>query len=140
LLLTSGAVGGFVGGIIGAILGPWVTHKLTRARERYIGLAHELPKKPEESWRIGKLQDLGAAELNQRELRRVCNRIVSRGLDDPRKREVSTVFKDERGSDLLALLRWASRESISLHDGGELLRIHLEEGGSMFEQPPQPPA
>ena len=148
LLLTSGAVGGFVGGVIGALVGPWATHKFTRARERdafvrsiadrYISSAQELPAKQGEFWRLGKLQDLGAAELNQRELRHVCNRIVSRGLDDPRKREISTVFKDER-ADLLELLRWASRKSISLHDGDALLRIHLEEGGSMFEEPSDGP-
>jgi hypothetical protein len=136
----------FVGGIIGAIVGPLATHCYTRKRERdafvhsisdrYIEVAHEAERNKRidlgEFWRIGKLQDLGAAELSRRELRRVCDRIVSRGLEDPRKREQSTVFKDKR-RDLLTLMRWASDNGISLHEGKKLLRIASQEEGTTFK-------
>jgi hypothetical protein len=141
LLLTSGAVGGFVGGIIGAVVGPWATHCFTRKREhdafvrsigdRYIQRAQEADIRErgqeDEFWRIGTLQGLGAAELSRRELRRVCKRIVTRGLEDPLKREISTVFEDPTRHDLLGLLRWAARNSINLHDGEGLLSIHAQE-------------
>jgi hypothetical protein len=146
VLLRFGVVGGFVGGIIGAVVGPWITHRYTRKRERdarvrsisehYIEVAHPAERNKRidlgEFWRIGTLQDLGAAELSRHELRRVCDQIVLRGLTDPRKREESKVFKDKR-RDLLTLLRWASREGVSLHDGDKLIQIYLQERGTMFK-------
>src|ERR1044071_9928536 len=140
LLLTSGAVGGFVGGIIGAVIGSWATHCYTRKRERdalvrsisdrYIEVAHPTERNKRldlgEFWRIGTLQDLGAAELSRSELHRVCDQIVSRGLNDPRRRKESTAFKDKR-RDLLTLMRSASDKGISLHDGKKLLQTYLEE-------------
>jgi hypothetical protein len=69
---------------------------------------------------IGTLQDLGAGALRPFEFRRVWDRIAARGLEDPRQREIY-VFEDDR-RDLLTLLRWAARESISLHNVERLMR------------------
>ena len=69
---------------------------------------------------IGTLQDLGAGALRPFEFRRVWDRIAARGLEDPRQREIY-VFEDDR-RDLLTLLRWATRESISLHNVERLMR------------------
>jgi hypothetical protein len=80
----------------------------------------------DEFWRLGRLQAVGAAGLNACELSRLCNRIISHGLRDPRHREISTVFTDRRRS-LRGLLRWGSQESVDLSDGHGLLRRHAEE-------------
>lgn len=94
--------------------------------DRYITNAQaNLVLQTDEFWRLGMLQKIGAAEINERELSRLCRRIVSYGLQDPRHREVSTVFKDHRES-LSGLLRWASRHGIDLSDALAVMRRQAE--------------
>ena len=101
--------------------------ELRRMRDRYIANAQaNLVLQTDEFWRLGMLQKVGAAELNERELSRLCRRIVNYGLQDPRHREISTVFKDHRES-LSGLLRWASKEGIDLSDALAVMRLHAEE-------------
>lgn len=96
-------------------------------RDRYIANAQaNLVLQTDEFWRLGMLQKVGAAELNERELSRLCRRIVKCGLQDPRHRKISTVFKDHRES-LSGLLSWASREGIDLSDALAVMRRHAEE-------------
>jgi hypothetical protein len=84
--------------------------------DRYIAIAQaNLVLQTDEFWRLGMLQKTVAAELNERELSRLCRRIVSYGLQHPRHREISTFFKDHRES-LSGLLRWAPKEGIDLSD------------------------
>lgn len=65
--------------------------------DRYIANAQaNLVLRTDESWRLGMLQKVGAAELHERELSRLCRRIVNYGQQDTRHREVSTVFKITR--------------------------------------------
>ena len=95
--------------------------------DRYIANAQaNLVLQTDEFWRLGMLQKVGAAELSERELSRLCRRIVSYGLQDPRHRETSVVFKDHRES-LSGLLRWASREGIDLSDALAVMRRQAEE-------------
>ena len=95
--------------------------------DRYIANAQaNLVLQTDEFWRLGMLQKVGAAELNERELSRLCRRIVDYGLQDPRHREVSNVFKDHRES-LSGLLRWASRQGIDLSDALAVVRRQTEE-------------
>jgi hypothetical protein len=132
-ILLTGAIG-----FIGGILTHWPLEKFAEHRafvrsisDRYIELAQKPEDEPftkswntkDEFWRIGTLQDLGAGALRPFEFRRVCDRIASRGLEDPRQREIY-VFEDDR-RDLLTLLRWG--ESISLHNVERLMRIRAEE-------------
>jgi hypothetical protein len=139
ILIT--AIVSFIAGIIAERL----TERRTLVRsiaDRYIELAQQTKTKSvptlraqgvrepvgdddDEFWRIGTLQDLGAGELSEFELNSVCDRIALRGLKDPRNREIY-VFDDDRRN-LFNLLRWAAKHSISLHDGGNLLRIRAEE-------------
>jgi hypothetical protein len=127
-ILLTGAIG-----FIGGILTRWPLEKFAERRafvrsisDRYIELAQKPEDEPstkswntkDEFWRIGTLQDLGAGALRPFEFRRVCDRIASRGLEDPRQREIY-VFEDDR-RDLLTLLRWG--ESISLHNVERLMR------------------
>ncbi len=71
--------------------------RLRRMRDRYNANAQaNLVLQTDEFWRLGMLQKIGAAELNERELSRLCRRIVNYGLPDPRHREISPVFKDHR--------------------------------------------
>ena len=101
--------------------------ELRRMRDRYIANAQaNLVLQTDEFWRLGMLQKVGAAKLNERELSRLCRRIVNYGLQDPRHREISTVFKDHRES-LSGLLRWASKEGIDLSDALAVMRLHAEE-------------
>ena len=98
-----------------------------RMRDRYIANAQaNLVLQTDEFWRLGMLQKVGAAELSERELSRLCRRIVSYGLQDSRHRETSVVFKDHRES-LSGLLRWASREGIDLSDALIVMRRQAEE-------------
>jgi len=95
--------------------------------DRYIANARaNLVLQTDEFWRLGMLQKVGAAELNERELSRLCRRIVDYGLQDPRHREISTVFKDHRES-LSGLLRWASKEGIDLSDALAVMRQQAQE-------------
>ena len=95
--------------------------------DRYIANAQaNLVLQTDEFWRLGMLQKVGAAELSERELSRLCRLIVNYGLQDPRHRETSTVFKDHRES-LSGLLRWASREGIDLSDALAVMRRQAEE-------------
>jgi hypothetical protein len=101
--------------------------RMRRMRDLYIANAQEnLVLQTHEFWRLGMLQKVGAAELNERELSRLCRRIVNYGLQDPRHREISTVFKDHRES-LSGLLRWASKEGIDLSNALAVMRLHAEE-------------
>jgi hypothetical protein len=101
--------------------------RMRRMRDLYIANAQEnLVLQTHEFWRLGMLQKVGAAELNERELSRLCRRIVNYGLQDPRHREISTVFRDHRES-LSGLLRWASKEGIDLSDALSVMRLHAEE-------------
>ena len=101
--------------------------ELRRMRDRYIANAQaNLVLQTDEFWRLGMLQKVGAAKLNERELSRLCRRIVNYGLQDPRHREISTVFKDHRES-LSGLLRWASKEGIDLSDALAVMRRQAEE-------------
>jgi hypothetical protein len=96
--------------------------RMRRMLDRYIANAQaNLVLQTDEFWRLGMLQKVGAAELNERELSLLCRRIVNYGLQDPRHRETSTVFKDHRES-LSGLLRWASREGIDLSDALAVMR------------------
>ena len=118
-----------LGGVIGYIVRLLEERcaELRRMRDRYIANAQaNLVLQTDEFWRLGMLQKIGAAELNERELSRLCRRIVNYGLQDPRHREISTVFKDHRES-LSGLLRWASKESVDLSDGLEVMRRQAEE-------------
>jgi hypothetical protein len=118
-----------LGGVIGYIVRLFEERRaeLRRLGDRYIENAQANPNlQTDEFWRLGMLQKVGAAELSEGKLSRLCRRIVAHGLQDPRHREVSTVFKDHRRS-LRGLLRWASQESIDLSDGSALLRRHAEE-------------
>jgi hypothetical protein len=127
--LANVLIGGVIGGVIGYIVGLFEERRaeLRRMGDRYIESAQANPNlQTNEFWRLGMLQKVGAAELSDRKLSRLCRRIVNRGLQDPRHREVSTVFKDRRHS-LRGLLRWASQESIDLSDGFTVLRRHAEE-------------
>ena len=108
--------------LLGAVIGYIVRlleellTELRRTRDRYIANAQaNLVLQTDEFWRLGMLQKVGAAELSERELSRLCRRIVSYGLQDPRHREISTFFKDHRES-LSGLLRWAPKEGIDLSD------------------------
>ena len=119
--------------LLGAVIGYIVRlleellTELRRTRDRYIANAQaNLVLQTDEFWRLGMLQKVGAAELNERELSRLCRRIVNYGLQDPRHREVSTVFKDHRES-LSGLLRWASRQRIDLSDALAVMRRQAEE-------------
>ena len=101
--------------------------RIRRMGDRYIANAQaNLVLQTDEFWRLGMLQKVGAAELNERELSRLCRRIVNYGLQDPRHREVSTVFKDHRES-LSGLLRWASRQSIDMSNALAVMRRQAEE-------------
>ena len=101
--------------------------RMRRMLDRYIANAQaNLVLQSDEFWRLGMLQKVGAAELNERELSRLCRRIVNYGLQDPRHREISTVFKDHRES-LSGLLRWASKEGIDLSDALAVMRRQAEE-------------
>jgi hypothetical protein len=101
--------------------------RIRRMLDRYIANAQaNLVLQTDEFWRLGMLQKVGAAELSERELSRLCRRIVSYGLQDPRHRETSVVFKDHRES-LSGLLRWASREGIDLSDALTVMRRQAEE-------------
>jgi len=126
-----------IGAIIGFFAGfftRWPLDKLAERRallksmgDRYITSAQaDSNQQGDEFWRLGMLQKVGAAELTACELSRLCRRILAHGLQDPRHREISTVFKDRRHS-LRGLLRWASQESIDLSDGFTVLRRHAEE-------------
>jgi hypothetical protein len=118
-----------LGGVIGYIVRLFEERRaeLRRMRDRYIANAQaNLVLQSDEFWRLGMLQKVGAAELNERELSRLCRRIVNYGLHDPRHREISTVFKDHRES-LSGLLRWASKEGIDLSDALAVMRLHAEE-------------
>jgi hypothetical protein len=101
--------------------------RIRRMLDRYIANARaNLVLQTDEFWRLGMLQKVGAAELNEHELSGLCRRIVNYGLQDPRHREVSTVFKDHR-EPLSGLLRWASREGIDLSDALAVMRRQAEE-------------
>jgi len=118
-----------LGGVIGYIVRLFEERRaeLKRMRDRYIANAQaNLVLQTDEFWRMGMLQKVGAAKLNERELSRLCRRIVNYGLQDPRHREISTVFKDHRES-LSGLLRWASKEGVDLSDGLEVMRRQAEE-------------
>jgi len=118
-----------LGGVIGYIVRLLEQRRaeLRRMRDRYIANAQaNLVLQTDEFWRLGMLQKVGAAELDERELSRLCHRIVNYGLQDPRHREISTVFKDHRES-LSGLLRWASKEGIDLSDALAVMRLHAEE-------------
>jgi hypothetical protein len=118
-----------LGGVIGYIVRLLEERRaeLRRMRDRYIANAQaNLVLQTDEFWRLGMLQKVGAAELNERELSRLCRRIVNYGLQDPRHRKISTVFKDHRES-LSGLLRWASKEGIDLSDALAVMRLHAEE-------------
>jgi hypothetical protein len=126
-----------IGGVIGFVVGiftRWPLEKLSERRallktmgDHYIADAQaNMGRQDDEFWRLGMLQKVGAAALNSRALSRLCDRIVSHGLRDPRRREISMVFEDRRRS-LRGLLRWASQEGIDLSDGSALLRRHTEE-------------
>jgi hypothetical protein len=118
-----------LGGVIGYIVRLFEERRaeLKRMRDRYIANAQaNLVLQTDEFWRLGMLQKVGAAKLNERELSRLCRRIVNYGLQDPRHREISTVFKDHRES-LSGLLRWASKEGVDLSDGLEVMRRQAEE-------------
>ena len=105
--------------------------RIRRMLDRYIANAQaNLVLQTDEFWRLGMLQKVGAAELSERELSRLCRRIVSYGLQDPRHREISTVFKDHRES-LSGLLRWASREGIDLSDA---LAVMRRQAGSQIDR------
>jgi hypothetical protein len=127
-------------GFIGGFFTRWRLDKLAERRallkdmgDRYIANAQANPNlQTDEFWRLGMLQKVGAAELSDAKLSRLCRRIVNHGLQDPRHREVSTVFKDDRRS-LRGLLRWASQESLDLSDESAVLEVFLEQGGSMFK-------
>jgi len=119
--------------LLGAVIGYIVRlleERLTELRrmlDRYIANAQaNLVLQTDEFWRLGMLQKVGAAELNERELSRLCRRIVDYGLQDPRHREISTVFKDHRES-LSGLLRWASKEGIDLSDAMAVMRRQAED-------------
>jgi hypothetical protein len=59
--------------------------------DRYIKAAQAETGQPEdEFWRLGMLQKVGTAGLNESESCRLCRRIVSHGLRDPRQREMIT--------------------------------------------------
>jgi hypothetical protein len=126
----------FVCVLLGAVIGYIVRlleersaelRRMRRMRDRYIANAQaNLVLQTDEFWRLGMLQKVGAAELNERELSRLCHRIVDYGLQDPRHREISTVFKDHRDS-LSGLLRWASKEGIDLSDALAVMRRQAEE-------------
>jgi len=131
--------------LIGFIVGfftRWPLDKLAERRallksmgDHYIANAQaNSNQQVEEFWRLGTLQEVGAAELSACELSRVCRRIVAHGLQDPRQREISTVFKDRRHS-LRGLLRWASQESIDLSDGSAVLQRHAEEVDAQSSTP-----
>ena len=118
-----------LGGVIGYIVRLLEQRRaeLRRMRDRYIANAQaNLVLQTDEFWRLGMLQKVGAAELDERELSRLCRRIVNYGLQDPRHREISAVFKDHRES-LSGLLRWASKEGIDLSDALAVMRLHAEE-------------
>jgi hypothetical protein len=101
--------------------------RMRRMLDRYIANAQaNLVLQSDEFWRLGMLQKVGAAELNERELSLLCRRIVNYGLQDPRHRKISTVFKDHRES-LSGLLRWASKEGIDLSDALAVMRRQAEE-------------
>ena len=101
--------------------------RIRRILDRYIANAQaNLVLQTDEFWRLGMLQKVGAAELNERELSRLCRQIVGYGLQDPRHRETSAVFKDHRES-LSGLLRWASNEGIDLNDPLAVMRRQAEE-------------
>src|SRR5206468_12576175 len=118
-------------GFIGGFFTHWPLDKLAERRAllkdmggRYIVNAQaNSNQQGDEFWRLGMLQKVGAAELSACELSRVCRRIVAHGLQDPRQREISTVFKDRRHT-LRGLLRWASQESIDLSDGSIVMQRH----------------
>ena len=126
----------FVCVLLGAVIGYIVRlleerltelRRMRRMLDRYIANAQaNLVLQTDEFWRLGMLQKVGAAELNERELSRLCRRIVNYGLQDPRHREISTVFKDHRES-LCGLLRWASKEGIDLSDALAVMRRPAEE-------------
>ena len=64
--------------------------RLRRMRDRYIANAQaDVVLQTDEFWRLGMLQEIGAAELNERELPRLCHGIVNCGLQDLRHREIS---------------------------------------------------
>jgi hypothetical protein len=128
--LLIGAVIGFLGGFFTR----WPLDRLAERRtlvksigDHYIENAQaKSNQQANEFWRLGMLQKAGAAQLSACELSRVCRRIVAHGLQDPRQREISTVFKDHRHS-LRGLLHWAAQESVDLSDGSTVLRRHAEE-------------
>jgi hypothetical protein len=127
------AIPGIIG-YVGGIFTRWPLDKLAERRallkgmhDRYTTAAQtDKAGQEDEFWRLGMLQNVGAAGLSARELCRLCDRIISHGLRDPRDRMISTVFKDHRRS-LRGLLRWASRESVDLTDSSGFLRRHAEE-------------
>jgi len=124
-LIGSGIVGFIVGGFVGKF-----GERRTLVKDigdRYIAAAQADPSHQDDEFqRLGTLQKSGAAQLNQRELSRVCRRIVAHGLRDPQQREISTVFTDERSS-LHGLLHWAAQNSFDLSDSTALMRRHCEE-------------
>ena len=134
---TAAVIAAIVGagfGFIGGFFTRWRLDKLGERRallksmgDHYIANAQaNSNRQSDEFWRLGMLQKVGAAQLSARELSRLCRRIVAHGLQDPRQREISTVFKDRRHS-LRGLLNWAAQESIDLSDGSAVLRRHAEE-------------
>ena len=122
--------------LLGAVIGYIVRlleerlRKLRRVRrmlDRYIANAQaNLVLRTDESWRLGMLQKVGAAELHERESSRLCRQIVNYGQQDTRHRKVSTVFKDHQES-LSRLLRWASRQGIDLSNALAVMRRQTDE-------------
>jgi hypothetical protein len=118
-----------IGGVIGYIVRLFEERRaeLRRMGDRYIQNAQASPNlQTDEFWRLGMLQKVGAAELSDRKLSRLCRRIVNHGLQDPQHREISIVFEDDRKS-LSGLLRWASKVGIDLSDASAVMQRHAEE-------------
>lgn len=128
--------------LLGAVIGYIVrlleerlieSRRMRRMLDRYIANAQaNIVLQTDEFWRLGMLQKVGAAEVNERDLSRLCRRIVDYGLQDPRHREISTVFKDHRES-LSGLLSWACRHGIDLSDALAVMRPQADES---IDRPP----
>jgi hypothetical protein len=128
-----------LGGVIGYVIALFQERRaeLRRMGDRYIESAQANPERQaDEFWRLGMLQKVGASQLSEAKLSRLCRRIANHGLQDPSHREISTVFEDHRRS-LRGLLRWAAQEHFDLSNGDALMLRHLEEGGSMFSSSPE---
>jgi hypothetical protein len=92
--------------------------------EEYISKANASGSDSKEVyWRFRTLQQLGAVDLSDTELKKICKRIVSAGFSDPSVWYHST-FDDDLKT-VLDVLRWGRLNSVDLGDYVAVANVRL---------------